>query len=340
MGHEFLDEDHDVGVVGIGLVQLEHRELGIVTGRDAFVAEHPGDLEHPLEATHGQALQVQLGSDPEVQLQVQGVVVGGERSGKGTARYGMEHRRLHLQEATVLQPATGRRDDPAAGHEGLPDPVGDPKVHVALPVPDVHVGDAVPLVRERPSGLGQADPGVDPHAELPPAGPDHLACHPDPVTQVQPGEALEVGRRLLHREQLDPTGGVLQVAECQFALVPTQHEATGDGDDDPGLLAVGEALIPGGDVSSRGRRLEAVRHARAISAGPVHVPSRRPVHVAHRFRSCTRRSPWSVRKGSTCWMVDDTGAITSTRPPVATTVHPPSSTLKRSTIPSTWAAKP
>ena len=241
VGHEFLDEDHDVGVVGIGLVQLEHRELGIVMGRDAFVPEHPGDLEHPLETTHGEAFQVQLRSDPEVELQVQGVVVGGERPGQGTARDGMEHRRLHLQEATLLQPATGRREDATTGHEGLPGPIGDPQVHVALPVPDVHVGDPVPLVGERPSGLGKADPRIDPHAELPPTGPDHLAGHADPVTQVEAGEALEVGGRLLHREQLDPTGGVLKVAERQPALVPTQHEATGHGDDDPGLLAVGDA---------------------------------------------------------------------------------------------------
>ena len=121
----FVDADGVLERAATADVSLPLGGVPIGVGRNAFVAEHPGDLEHPLEATHGQALQVQLGSDPEVQLQVQGVVVGGERSGKGTARYGMEHRRLHLQEATLLQPATGRRDDPAAGHEGLPGPVGD-----------------------------------------------------------------------------------------------------------------------------------------------------------------------------------------------------------------------
>ena len=96
-------------VVGVGLVELEHGELGVVAGRQPLVAEHPGDLEDLLEAADHQPLEVQLGGDPQVQVDVEGVVVGDERPGRGPARDGVEDRRLHLDEAPVLQPAA----DPA-----------------------------------------------------------------------------------------------------------------------------------------------------------------------------------------------------------------------------------
>ena len=38
-GDEVLGEFHHVGVVGVGPVELQHRELGIVPSRHAFVAE-------------------------------------------------------------------------------------------------------------------------------------------------------------------------------------------------------------------------------------------------------------------------------------------------------------
>ena len=45
--------------------------------------------------------------------------------------------------------------------ERAPGLLGDPQVDVALAVAGVGVGDAVPLVGERPAGLGQQRPVVD-----------------------------------------------------------------------------------------------------------------------------------------------------------------------------------
>ena len=57
----------DVVVVGVGLVPLEHRELGVVLGRDALVAEVLADLVDALEAADDQPLEVELGGDPQVE---------------------------------------------------------------------------------------------------------------------------------------------------------------------------------------------------------------------------------------------------------------------------------
>ena len=80
VGDEVLGEVHHVVVVGERLVRLEHRELGVVAGVDALVAEHPADLEDPLEAADDEPLQVQLERDAQVGVDVERVVVGDERA--------------------------------------------------------------------------------------------------------------------------------------------------------------------------------------------------------------------------------------------------------------------
>ena len=94
-----LGEVHQVAVVRVRLVELEHRELGVVPRRDAFVAEVAVDLEHLLEAADDQPLQVQLGRDAQVQLHVERVVMRDERPRRGAARDRMHHRRLDFEVA-------------------------------------------------------------------------------------------------------------------------------------------------------------------------------------------------------------------------------------------------
>ena len=73
---QILDSVHDVAVVGVGLVPLEHRELRLVLVRDALVAKVLADLVDPLEAPDDQPLQVQLGGDTQVEVGVELVVSG------------------------------------------------------------------------------------------------------------------------------------------------------------------------------------------------------------------------------------------------------------------------
>ena len=87
-----------VAIVRIGHVELEHGELGIVPGRDALVPEVAVDLVHALEPADEQALEVQLGRDPEVKVHVKGVVVRLEGPRRGAAGDGLHHRRFHFEE--------------------------------------------------------------------------------------------------------------------------------------------------------------------------------------------------------------------------------------------------
>ncbi|CAB4853297.1 unannotated protein [freshwater metagenome] len=55
--------DH-LAVVGERLVQLHHRELGVVASADALVAEDASDLEHALHTADDESLEVQFECDP------------------------------------------------------------------------------------------------------------------------------------------------------------------------------------------------------------------------------------------------------------------------------------
>ena len=55
LGKHLLDENHDVAVVGKGLICLQHGELGVVQRVDALIPEDATDLENTLHTTHDQA---------------------------------------------------------------------------------------------------------------------------------------------------------------------------------------------------------------------------------------------------------------------------------------------
>ena len=86
LGDEQLEVVRGLLVVGVGLVPLEHRELGVVLVGDALVAEVLAELVDAVDAADDEALEVELGRDPQVEVAVERVVVGGERAAPGRRR--------------------------------------------------------------------------------------------------------------------------------------------------------------------------------------------------------------------------------------------------------------
>ena len=108
---EVLREGHQVVVVGVGLVELEHGELGVVGAVDAFVAEVAIDLVDAIEAADDEALEVQLGCDAEGELHVFGVVVGGEGARGGSAGDGVEHGGFDFEVAVGVEEVADGAED-------------------------------------------------------------------------------------------------------------------------------------------------------------------------------------------------------------------------------------
>ena len=123
------------GVVAVRLVRLEHRELGVVRGVRALVAEVPAELVDLLDAADDQPLEVELQRDPQVHGQVVGVDVGDERPGVGAAVQRLQHRGLDLEEPALVQFLANRPGHRAAQLGHLPGLRVDDQVHVALPHP-------------------------------------------------------------------------------------------------------------------------------------------------------------------------------------------------------------
>ena len=136
-------------VVGVGLVPLEHRELGVVLVGDALVAEVLAELVDALEAADDQALEVELGGDPQVEVGIELVRVRHERAGERAAVTRLEDRGLDLDEALVVERAADRRDHPRAEHEVAARLLVHEQVEVAAPVALLDVGQAVEGVGKR-----------------------------------------------------------------------------------------------------------------------------------------------------------------------------------------------
>ena len=104
--HEFLDQLADRIIGAVGLVGLDHSELGSVGGVDALVAEIAVDLEHTVDAADQAALEEQFRGDAQVQIQVEGVHVRGERTGGRATMQGLQHRGFDLEEVMSIEGAT------------------------------------------------------------------------------------------------------------------------------------------------------------------------------------------------------------------------------------------
>ena len=107
-GHAFdqlLDPLHLVAIVGVGLVPLQHRELGDVLVGQAFVAEVLAELVDLLQSADDQPLEIELGGDPQVVVGVEGVVVRHEGLREAAAVARLQDRRLDLEEALLVEVA-------------------------------------------------------------------------------------------------------------------------------------------------------------------------------------------------------------------------------------------
>ena len=111
LAHELLGQVHQVVIIPIGLVELEHRELGVVPRRDALVTEIAVDLENFLESADHQPLQIELRRDAQVQVHVQRVVMRAKRPRRGAARDGLHHRRFDLEVIARDEELAHRLDD-------------------------------------------------------------------------------------------------------------------------------------------------------------------------------------------------------------------------------------
>ena len=197
--------------------------------RQPLVAEVAADLVDAVEAADHQPLQVQLGRDPHVEVEVERVVVGLERLRRRAADDPVQHRRLHLEEAARVEEAADAAHDRAPLAEHLAHLGVDHQVDVALAVADLRVRQAVKFLGQRPRRLGQ-----DPHAlghdgQLARLHDRRAADRADEVAPLRllPERERRLAEQILADLDLDLTGAVEELHEGHLPERPEVHDASG-----------------------------------------------------------------------------------------------------------------
>ena len=185
-----LQNVHHAVKVRERLIELAGGELGVVLGVHALVAENAADLVHALQTADDQALEVQLGGDAHIHINVERIVMRDERPRVRAARDGAEHGRLDLHEAEVVEVAAQERHKFRADLK-IPLALGiDDEVHVALTVAQLLILQTVELFGQRPQGLREQRDLLGADAHLAALGAEHLAAHTDDVADVVLLEAV------------------------------------------------------------------------------------------------------------------------------------------------------
>ena len=219
--------------IGIGLVQLYGSELGVVLRVHTFVAEDTADFVNTVHAANDEPLQGQLGGDAHIHVDVQGIVVGDEGTCGSTTCDGVQDGSFHFDVVHVVQVVAHELDELGANHEVALDLRVHHQVNITLTEAGFLVGQAVVLFGQGQQRLGQQSDLAGADGDLAGLGLEDLAFTAQNVADVV---LLEAGVFLfahlvdLHK-QLDPAGGVLQVAEHDLALATLAHETAGNLDD-------------------------------------------------------------------------------------------------------------
>ena len=214
LGEHLLGEPHQVLVVHVRLVELQHRELGVVLRRDALVAEVAVDLVDALDAADDEPLEVELRRDAHVQLHVERVVMRDERPRQRAAGDRLHHRRLDFEEAACVEEAANGRERARAHVEDAARVGIDDQVEVALAVAGLDVLEAVPLLRQRQEALGEERQRRRPDGQLVGPRPEQATLDAHLVAEIE---------QLEHRERLG-ADRVLSDVDLQRRRAVRQHQ--------------------------------------------------------------------------------------------------------------------
>ena len=187
-----LGQRHQLTILAVGLVELEHRELGVVLRGDPLVAEVAVDLVDPLETADRQPLEIQLRRDAQEQVHVERVVMRHERPRQRAAGNRLHHRRLDLEIAAAVQKAANRGEHSASDGEHLARVGIDDQVEIPLAVARLDVRQPMPFLGQRQETLGQELERGGPDRQLVGLGAEDAPLHADEVAEVEKLEDREI----------------------------------------------------------------------------------------------------------------------------------------------------
>ena len=231
-GVNALGDVHHVVEIGVGLVELDRGEFGVVLGVHALVAEDAADLIHAVHAADDQALQRKLGRDTHIHIDIERIVVRDKGSCRRAARDGIENGRFDLDIAHIVQIIPQMLDKLRTDDEIPLDLRVHDQIDIALAVARLLVGQAVELLGQRQQGLGQQRDFLCAHRHFAALRTEDFTLDADDISDVVFLEAVILGlvHLVLAGVKLDAAGLVLQIAKADLAHAALGHEPARDRD--------------------------------------------------------------------------------------------------------------
>ncbi len=223
---QFFVQLHQVAIVAVRLVEFEHREFRVVLRRDPLVAEVAVDLVHAVKSADGQALEIELRRDAQIQIDIQCIVVCDEGSRRCASRDGMHHRRFNLYISARIEKAPQLLNNLRAGNKHLSRFVVGNQVQIALPVAQLNVGQPMPLFWKGQQRLGKKCQLVNPDGKFVGFRAEEMSANADQIAKIQkvkkPKAAL--ADNVFLYIDLYALAGTLQMRKSRLAHQPERNK--------------------------------------------------------------------------------------------------------------------
>ena len=228
---EFFDHICHGFEVSKSLVGLKHGELRIVAARNTLVAEVTIELENLGKATHEQAFEKELRSDPQSEIHAESIVVGLKGAGGSTTGDTLQHRGLDLEIAALVKEAADFSNHFGAGDEDLCRVVITHQVEMALAVFGFPVSNSVPFVWHGTQGFAEHRELTHLDGWLAFTRGEGFALDTNPVTQIEQliGGPVSLADTFFVEIDLDTAFYISNGGKNRFAHVPNGEYAPGNG---------------------------------------------------------------------------------------------------------------
>ena len=154
--HNLFHQVHHIFQVAVCHIRFHGGEFRAVVLVHTFVTENLAQLVYSVQSADNQSLQRKLQGDSQLQVEVQGVVVGVERTSVCTAGDGLENRGLYFQESVILfQYFPNGLYNLRTVVEGFPNIFVHDQVYITLTISQIDILKAAPLIRQHLQGFCQ-----------------------------------------------------------------------------------------------------------------------------------------------------------------------------------------
>ena len=145
----FFRQVHQVGVIAVRLIELEHREFGIVPRRNPLIPEMRFRSYTRFSPPTISRFRYSSGAIRRYSVHIQRIVMRLERLRQGAAGDGMQNRRFDFKISALVQKPPQFANDQTPLHENIANFAIHDKIHIALPVPDLDILKSVPFLGQR-----------------------------------------------------------------------------------------------------------------------------------------------------------------------------------------------